>query len=174
MKIEFKNTDSFENLISTMKKEDEIECPALDFMGQNLKELQERIKALISLGGTVYFVKENLRFSPEKTPQQEMLFHLLEVFKNFEQENILKRRRLGIQKAKEQGKYAKERRKKLPSDLQEALLKDRENGLNVSEIIQKYKISRKTFYNYSKNSTNNILKNIGILLGNDLKVIDFD
>lgn len=75
------------------------------------------------------------------------MFHLLCLFYEFER-NILDRQRYGIQKAKEEGKYSKERSKKLNPIMRDNMIKDRECGMKIADIIKKYHISRKTYYDY--------------------------
>ena len=54
----------------------------------------------------------------------------------------------GIQKAKQDGKYSKERSKKLNPVMRENMMNDRKIGMSIADIIKKHHISRKSYYNY--------------------------
>ena len=81
------------------------------------------------------------------------MFHLLCSFYEFERENILDRQRYGVQKAKQDGKYFKERSIKLNPVMRENMMNDRKIGMSIADIIKKYHISRKTYYNYLANTS---------------------
>lgn len=76
------------------------------------------------------------------------MFHLLCSFYEFERENILDRLRYGVQKAQKEGKYSRERSKKLNPTMRENMIQDRKIGMPIADILKKYHISRKTYYNY--------------------------
>lgn len=168
MKLILNGNEKFHEVFLQLKSGDVLFCEDMTTLAQNFKELHERIEKILTLGACVYFKKENIQFSNQKTKEQEKLKYFLDIFYNFNQINLDKRRRLGIEKAKKLGKYNKERRKKIPFELRENLIKEREEGVPIQKIIEKYQISRKTFYNYTQYSTKNILNNIGNLLTEEL------
>lgn len=143
-----KDRPAIKAMLEYIRENDSVYCLSLDRCGRNLKELKEVVEEVTHKGATIHFEKENLTFGGENNAIQRLLFHLLCSFYEFEVENILERQRYGIQKAKAEGKYSKERAKKLNPVMRENMMNDRKIGMSIAEIIKKYHISRKTYYNY--------------------------
>ena len=143
-----KDRTAIRDMLNYIREGDCIYCLSLDRLGRNLKELKEVVEEITQKGATIHFDKENLTFGGENDHIQKLMFHLLCSFYEFERANILDRQRYGISKAKEEGKYSKERAKKLNPIMRDNMMKDRECGMKIADIIKKYHISRKTYYNY--------------------------
>ena len=143
-----KDRPAIKSMLDYVREGDCVYCLSLDRLGRNLKELKEIVEEITNKGATIHFEKENLTFGGECDHIQKLMFHLLCAFYEFERENILERQRFGVQKAKSEGKYSKERSKKLNPVMRENMLNDRKIGMSIAEIIKKYHISRKTYYNY--------------------------
>lgn len=143
-----KDRPAIKAMLDYVREGDCVYCLSLDRLGRNLKELKEIVEEITNKGATIHFEKENLTFGGECDHIQKLMFHLLCSFYEFERENILERQRFGVQKAKAEGKYSKERSKKLNPVMRENMLNDRKIGMSIAEIIKKYHISRKTYYNY--------------------------
>ena len=143
-----KDRPAIKAMLDYVREGDKVYCLSLDRLGRNLKELKEVVEEITNKGASIHFEKENLTFGGENDAIQKLMFHLLCAFYEFERENILERQRYGVQKAKQEGKYSKERSKKLNPVMRENMLNDRKIGMSVADIIKKYHISRKTYYNY--------------------------
>lgn len=143
-----KDRPAIRSMLDYIREGDTIYCLSLDRLGRNVKELKEVVETIKDKGATIHFEKENLTFGGKNDAIQTLMFHLLCSFYEFERENILERQRFGIQKATAEGKYSKERSKKLNPVMRENMMNDRKIGMSVAEIIKKYHISRKTYYNY--------------------------
>lgn len=143
-----KDRPAIKAMLDYVREGDKVYCLSLDRLGRNLKELKEVVEEITHKGASIHFEKENLTFGGENDAIQKLMFHLLCAFYEFERENILERQRYGVQKAKQEGKYSKERSKKLNPVMRENMLNDRKIGMSVADIIKKYHISRKTYYNY--------------------------
>ena len=143
-----KDRTAVKAMLDYIREGDVVYCLSLDRLGRNLKELKEVVEEITNKGASIHFEKENLTFGGENDAIQKLMFHLLCSFYEFERENILERQRYGVQKAKAEGKYSKERSKKLNPVMRENMMNDRKIGMSVAEIIKKYHISRKSYYNY--------------------------
>ena len=148
-----KDRPAIKEMLDYIRDGDNVYCLSLDRCGRNLKELKEVVETITQKGATIHFDKENLTFGGENDHIQKLMFHLLCSFYEFERENILDRQRYGIQKAKQDGKYSKERSKKLNPVMRENMMNDRKIGMSIADIIKKYHISRKTYYNYLANTS---------------------
>lgn len=143
-----KDRPAIQEMLEYIRENDSIYCLSLDRLGRSLKSVKEVVEEINKKGATIHFEKENLTFGGENNHIQKLMFHLLCSFYEFERENILDRQRYGIQKAKQDGKYSKERSKKLNPVMRENMMNDRKIGMSIADIIKKYHISRKTYYNY--------------------------
>ena len=148
-----KDRPAIKEMLDYIRDGDSVYCLSLDRCGRNLKELKEVVETITQKGATIHFEKENLTFGGENDHIQKLMFHLLCSFYEFERENLLDRQRYGIQKAVEAGKYSKERAKKLNPVMRENMINDRKIGMSIADIIKKYHISRKTYYNYLANTS---------------------
>ena len=148
-----KDRPAIQAMLDYIREGDNVYCLSLDRCGRNLKELKEVVETITQKGATIHFEKENLTFGGENNHIQKLMFHLLCSFYEFERENILDRQRYGVQKAKQDGKYSKERSKKLNPVMRENMMNDRKIGMSIADIIKKYHISRKTYYNYITKTT---------------------
>jgi len=113
-------------------------------LGVNLKELVKR-------GIAIQFVKENITFTAQSTPMDNLMLQLMGAFAQFEREIILERQKEGIKLASSQGKY-KGRVHKLKPDQAEALRQDWKEGKYPSKMAlgQAFGISRQAVYRYLK------------------------
>lgn len=143
-----KDRPAIKSMLEYIREGDCVYCLSLDRIGRNLKEVKEVVETITQKGASIHFEKENLTFGGENDHIQQLMFHLLCSFYEFERENILDRLRYGVQKAKEEGKYSRERSKKLNPVMRKNMMNDRKCGMSIAEIIKKYHISRKTYYNY--------------------------
>ncbi len=148
-----KDRPAIQEMLEYIRENDSIYCLSLDRLGRSLKSVKEVVEEINKKGATIHFDKENLTFGGENNHIQKLMFHLLCSFYEFERENILDRQRYGIQKAKQDGKYSKERSKKLNPVMRENMMNDRKIGMSIADIIKKYHISRKTYYNYLANTS---------------------
>ena len=143
-----KDRPAIQSMLDYIREGDCVFCLSLDRIGRNLKEVKEVVETIKNKRASIHFEKENLTFGGQNNHIQQLMFHLLCSFYEFERENILDRLRYGVQKAQKEGKYAKERSKKLNPTMRENMRQDRKIGMPIADILKKYHISRKTYYNY--------------------------
>lgn len=93
-------------LMSDVRQNDEIFVHDISRAARNVGDLNDLVREINSKGATINFVKENLRFTGDKSnPTEELLLNLLASVYQFERAIILERQREGIAKAKQRGVY---------------------------------------------------------------------
>ena len=109
------------------------------------------VDKLVKRGIAIQFVKENITFTAQSTPMDNLILQLMGAFAQFEREIILERQKEGIKLASSQGKY-KGRVHKLKPDQAEALRQDWKEGKYPSKMAlgQAFGISRQAVYRYLK------------------------
>ena len=111
------------------------------------------VDKLVKRGIAIQFVKENITFTAESTPMDNLMLQLMGAFAQFEREIILERQKEGIKLASTKGKY-KGRVHKLKPDQAEALRQAWKEGKYPSKMAlgQAFGISRQAVYRYLKDS----------------------
>ena len=64
-----KEYEKFHNIYLCLKSGDVLFCEDMTTLAQNFKELHARIKKILTLNACVYFKKENMQFSNQRTKE---------------------------------------------------------------------------------------------------------
>lgn len=99
------NRPHLKALLEYVREGDEVHVHDISRMARNLEDLIGLVKLLNGKGVSIKFHKENLTFTGEQNPMQELLLGVLGSVYQFERSMLLERQREGIQKAKEAGRY---------------------------------------------------------------------
>jgi DNA invertase Pin-like site-specific DNA recombinase len=92
-------------MLRHVRKGDTLHVHSIDRLARSLEDLLSLVKELIDRGVTVHFHKEQLLFTGEANPMQELMLSLLGSVAQFERSMIRERQREGIEKAKAAGVY---------------------------------------------------------------------
>ena len=148
-----KNTvrPKFQEMLSYVREGDMIVVHSMDRFARSLKDLVTEVDQLVKRGVAIQFVKENITFTAQATPMDNLMLQLMGAFAQFEREIILERQKEGIKIAAAQGKY-KGRVHKLNPEQAEALRQDWTQGKYSSKVdlAQAFGISRQAVYRYLK------------------------
>lgn len=98
-----RNRPELQALLNFIKKGDHINVHSIDRLARNLKDLRSIIDEITSRGCSIQFHKENLLFTGDDNPFQELMLNMLGAVAEFERSIINERRLEGIAKAKEKG-----------------------------------------------------------------------
>ncbi|MFG4457475.1 recombinase family protein [Acinetobacter baumannii] len=122
---------------------------SMDRFARSLKDLVTEVDQLVKRGIAIQFVKENITFTAQATPMDNLMLQLMGAFAQFEREIILERQKEGIKLAAAQGKY-KGRVHKLNPDQAKALRQAWEEGKYKSKVAlaNAFGISRQAVYRY--------------------------
>ena len=150
-----KNTDrpKFQEMLNYVREGDRVIVHSMDRFARSLKDLVTEVEKLVKRGIAIQFVKENITFTAQSTPMDNLMLQLMGAFAQFEREIILERQKEGIKLASAQGKY-KGRVHKLKPEQAEALRQEWKEGKYPSKMAlgQAFGISRQAVYRYLKAS----------------------
>ncbi len=135
--------------LNYLREGDTLHIHSIDRLARNLIELQSIVKTLTQRGIRVHFHAENMIFSGESSPMQELLFQILGAFAQFERNLIKERQREGIEKAKKEGRY-NGRPRKISIDDKNAILKQLSEGIPPSVIAKEYAVSVSSIHKLKK------------------------
>ena len=148
-----KNTDrpKFQEMLNYVREGDRVVVHSMDRFARSLKDLVTEVDQLVKRGIAIQFVKENITFTAQSTPMDNLMLQLMGAFAQFEREIILERQKEGIRLAAAQGKY-KGRVHKLKPEQAETLRQEWKAGKYPSKMAlgQAYGISRQAVYRYLK------------------------
>jgi DNA invertase Pin-like site-specific DNA recombinase len=102
-----KNTDrpKFQEMLNYVREGDRVIVHSMDRFARSLKDLVTEVDKLVKRGIAIQFVKENITFTAQSTPMDNLMLQLMGAFAQFEREIILERQKEGIKLASAQGKY---------------------------------------------------------------------
>jgi DNA invertase Pin-like site-specific DNA recombinase len=92
-------------MLDYVREGDVVHVHDISRMARNLEDLLQLVKDLTGRGVQVRFHKENLTFTGEANPMQDLMLSMLGAVYQFERSMLLERQREGIEKAKRAGKY---------------------------------------------------------------------
>ena len=146
------NRPQLQACIEYLREGDTLQVHSIDRLARNMEDLQRIVRTLTGKGVSVQFVKKNLLFQAGKSnPMQELLFHVLASFAQFERAMIKERQREGIAAAKKEGRQLG-RKKALPLDQEQAIRAEAATGVNKKDLAVRFGISRPTLYRILGNS----------------------
>lgn len=96
---------ALQQMLDYVREGDQIIVHDISRLARNLEDLLGLVKNLTAKGVAVCFNKENLLFTGEASPMQELMLSMLGAVYQFERSMIRERQREGVQMAKAAGKY---------------------------------------------------------------------
>lgn len=94
-----------QDMIGYVREGDVIHVHSIDRLARSLVDLLGLVKDFTTKGVHIRFHKENLLFTGESNPTQELMLSIIGSVAQFERAMIRERQREGIAKAKEKGVY---------------------------------------------------------------------
>ena len=141
------NRPQLEAALDYLRDGDVLKVHSMDRLARNMSDLQGLVKQLTDKGVMVEFVKENLTFTGDDSPMNNLLLGILGSIAQFERSLIKERQREGIALAKKAGLY-KGRKPSLTSEQAQQLREQVSAGRNKAELARQHGISRQTLYSY--------------------------
>ncbi|MGK9156192.1 recombinase family protein [Acinetobacter radioresistens] len=145
------NRPKFQEMLAYVREGDTIWVHSMDRFARSLKDLVTEVDKLVKRGVALKFVKENITFTAQSTPLDNLMLQLMGAFAQFEREIILERQKEGIKIAVAQGKYKGRVNKLKPSQIQalkQAWIEKKYKS--KKELADAFQISRPTVYRYLK------------------------
>ena len=150
-KISAKNTKrpALMDCMKFLRKGDKLHVHSIDRLARNLQDLLGILNTLTVRGVSVKFHKENLEFTGENNPFQNLQLQIIGAVAEFEREMIRERQREGIEKAKAKGKHLG-RARKLSEAQKNELCARAKAGEDKKALAGEFGVSRQTVYRYLK------------------------
>jgi DNA invertase Pin-like site-specific DNA recombinase len=147
-----KNTErpALQAMLAHVREGDTVVVHSLDRLGRSLTDLRQLVAGMTAKGITVKFLKENLTFTGEANPMQELLLNLLGSVAEFERALIRERQTEGIELAKLKGDVYKGRKPSLSAEDVTSIRTRIANGETKASLAKEYKITRMTLDNRLK------------------------
>ena len=134
-------------MLLNLRDGDHINVHELSRLARNTKDLLSIVEEILYKKASVFFHKENLRFSPdiEADPFQKLMLTMLGAISTFERDLMLERQREGIALARAKGKYKGKKSRFSEDDI--AKIKEQfEQAKNKSALARGLGISRPHLY----------------------------
>ncbi|MDH2244467.1 recombinase family protein [Stutzerimonas stutzeri] len=131
---------ALQQLIEYVREGDTVVVHDISRMARNLEDLLSLVKMFNAKGVAVRFHKENLSFTGEDSPMQQLMLSMLGAVYQFERSMILERQREGIQQAKADGKY-KGGKPRVDAEAIKAAL---ESGMSIRKVAESLNVGIST------------------------------
>lgn len=131
---------ALQQLIEYVREGDTVVVHDISRMARNLEDLLSLVKMFNAKGVAVRFHKENLSFTGEDSPMQQLMLSMLGAVYQFERSMILERQREGIQQAKADGKYKGGKPRVNTEEIKAAL----ESGMSIRKVAESLNVGIST------------------------------
>lgn len=133
------------------RDEDIVYVECMDRLGRNGYDLDEIVEFLLKKGVQINFVREGINLGKKNDIMSKLAYDMMKSFIHFFSQLSKERQRIGIEKAKRDGKYkGKGRYKSLNNDEIKELKSFFNETKNKCQTARKFGISRQAVYNYLK------------------------
>jgi DNA invertase Pin-like site-specific DNA recombinase len=136
-----------QELLDYARDGDTIVVHSMDRLARNVDDLRRIVQHQTKRGVSIQFVKENLLFTGQRSPINELMLNILGGIAQFERDCIKERQLEGIALAKKRGVYKGRKRQLTPEQVSE-LCRRIATGDKKAAIARQFGISRETLYQY--------------------------
>ncbi len=144
-----KNRQQLKNLQDYVREDDIVFVECMDRLGRNGYDLDKIIDFLLAKGVQVHFVREGIILGKKNDLMSKLSYDIMKSFIHYISALAKERQRIGIERAKREGKY-KGRVRKLDAEKIEILKAYMQTRKSKREIAEHLEISRFTLYKYLK------------------------
>ena len=142
-----KNREQLKFLKEYVRDDDIVLVECMDRLGRNGYDLDEIVEFLLKKNVQIHFVREGIILGKKNDLMSKLAYDMMKSFIHFFSQLSKERQRIGIEKAKKEGKY-KGSKPKLDASKIEILKQKMESRDSKSKIAQDLGISRFTLYRY--------------------------
>lgn len=153
-----KKDRDIDSLLENLKSGDALFITKLDRLGRNTKEVLEIIEQIKIKQVTLHILRDNIIIDPNKTdPITTMFLTLLSAFSQMERDFISERTKVGLERAKAEGKIIGKQKGAISNNTQFEPFKDRiyellDLGLSYQKIVDIIGIgSKSSLYSFIQN-----------------------
>jgi DNA invertase Pin-like site-specific DNA recombinase len=144
-----KNRIQLQILKDYVREDDIVFVECMDRLGRNGYDLDEIVEFLLKKGVQIHFVREGIILGKKNDLMSKLAYDMMKSFIHFFSQLSKERQRIGIEKAKKEGRY-KGRKSKYNFMMSENIKQLMQTRASKSEIAKQLGISRFTFYRYLK------------------------
>lgn len=145
-----KNRHQLNNLKDYVREDDIVFVECMDRLGRNGYDLDEIVEFLLKKGVQINFVREGINLGKKNDLMSKLSYDMLKSFIHFFSQLAKERQRIGIEKAKKEGKYSRGRDPCLKGDQITQLKSWVSQGMGKTWIARQLGISRHSVYKYLK------------------------
>ena len=143
------NRQGLLDMIDFAREGDTVHIHSFDRCSRNLKDLLSIIHTLNAKKVKIHFHKENLIFTGEDNPMNNLMVGLLGAVAEYERNLIVERVRQGVKIAHAKGHYKNSgRRFNHSPEIRQEIREKRKQGMRPVDLAKLYNVSRATIYNY--------------------------
>lgn len=142
-----KNRHQLKNLKDYVRDDDFVFVECMDRLGRNGYDLDEIVEFLLKKGVQIHFVREGIILGKKNDLMSKLAYDMMKSFIHFFSQLAKERQRIGIDRAKKEGKY-KGAKRKLNVEKIEILKQKMQTRESKSQIASDLGISRGTLYRY--------------------------
>jgi DNA invertase Pin-like site-specific DNA recombinase len=142
-----KNRQQLQDLKEYVRDDDIVYVECMDRLGRNGYDLDNIVEFLLAKGVEIHFVREGIILGKKNDFMSKLAYDMMKSFIHFFSQLFKERQRIGIEKAKKDGKY-KGAKKKLDAYKIELLKQRMQSRDSKNKIAKEFGISRFTLYKY--------------------------
>ncbi len=142
-----KNRVQLQTLKEYVREDDTVFVECMDRLGRNGYDLDEIVEFLLKKGVQINFVREGIILGKKNDLMSKLAYDMMKSFIHFFSQLAKERQRIGIDKAKKEGKY-KGRKSKFTPQIRESLSMAMTTRKTKTEIAKELGISRPLLYIY--------------------------
>jgi DNA invertase Pin-like site-specific DNA recombinase len=144
-----KNRQQLKNLMDYVREDDIVFVECIDRLGRNGKDLDDIVEFLLVKSVEIHFVREGIILGKKNDLMSKLCYDMMKSFINFFSQLAKDRQKIGVEKAKKDGKY---RGGKPLAPLKILMLKEQiaTTRKTKSQICKEIGISRSSVYKYMK------------------------
>lgn len=144
-----KNRIQLKNLKEYVREDDEVYVECMDRLGRNGYDLDETVEFFLKKDVSVHFVREGIVLGKKNNIMSKLAYDMMKAFIHFYSQLAKERQKIGIEKAKKEGKY-KGRVSKFNPIMKYKLTQELKTRKSKAQIARELKISRRSLYKYIK------------------------
>ena len=145
-----KDRHQLATLMDYVREDDILFVECMDRLGRNGYDLDEVVAFLLKKGVEINFVREGITLGKKNDLMSKLAYDMMKSFIHFFSQLSKERQRIGIDKAKKDGKYKGGKKKMTPDKIEYIKQQLQTTRKTVSEISREAGVSRFTFYRYMK------------------------
>jgi len=145
-----KNRQQLKNLMDYVRDDDILFIECMDRLGRNGPDLDQIVDFLLNKGVQINFIREGISLGKKHDLMSKLAYDMMKSFIHFFSQLAKERQRIGVEKAKREGKY-KGRERIDPKKIQALKHEVSTTRKSINQIATELGISRMSAWRYLKN-----------------------